>query len=306
MESTISAFGSMMHGIDKEVKELQSLSLIYAQMRRHAQLSETVDVAVPEGDAVLAVRTMSARVSAIEALMRDFAVVVQREKPLISRALEMKEQIHAQELRVSSLKASMPQSVIDGAAKRKASLIPSAINRSTDFASSGMDRRANVLNEVMSVAASGQHKLSIIADMDCDEPSAKKTKAGSGPRLPAVGDAEFKEVPAYMRGRMALSKINATVDEINAFVENKYAIMNTPSNKLDANNSRKLKDLKKYETAETKGFIHFTEFDLKEFKTLDTTSSKTILPVLRHIGYLREMKTTGKEGWKYWVLQCEN
>ena len=128
---------------------------------------------------------------------------------------------------------------------------------------------------------------------------------------------------------MALSKINATVDEINAFVENKYAIMNTPSNKLDANNSRKVKvfqqgnlristyvlifglvwdnqDLKKYETAETKGFIHFTEFDLKEFKTLDTTSSKTILPVLRHIGYLREMKTTGKEGWKYWVLQCEN
>jgi hypothetical protein len=130
-----------------------------------------------------------------------------------------------------------------------------------------------------------------------------RKQARVGYALPLVENDVFQQVPQYMRGRLPVHKVNTTIEEINLFIQNKYSLLQQSSMKQNPTAMRKAQELRKYENSETKSLIHFTEHDLKEFKSIDATNNKSILAVLRHLHLLKECKVSGKEGWKYWVLQ---
>jgi hypothetical protein len=122
------------------------------------------------------------------------------------------------------------------------------------------------------------------------------------PVLAYVTEAELATAPPYMRSRLGVEKLNAAVQEAQKMLNEKYALLSTPSSQLrslsEANRKRHAVH-KEAETDETKKLFFLSETDLKSSNLLrqGEATGKNILAVLRHVGRLREFKHQGQRCW---------
>lgn len=122
------------------------------------------------------------------------------------------------------------------------------------------------------------------------------------PVLAYVNEAELASAPQYMRSRLSLEKLNNAVQEVQMMLNDKYALLSTPSSQLRALSERDRKQhgaYKELQTDQTKGLFFLSELDLKNSMLLKQgdATGKNILAVLRHVGRLREFKHGGHRCW---------
>ncbi|XP_015667632.1 spindle and kinetochore-associated protein 1 [Protobothrops mucrosquamatus] len=108
---------------------------------------------------------------------------------------------------------------------------------------------------------------------------------------PFITAEEFENVPAYMKGRLTHSQVNAVVVEINKAVASKYSIMRQPV-KTMVNATRNLYfRFQEEETKDTKGEYFIVEADIEEFTPLKVDKRfHSILTILRHCHRVREIR----------------
>ncbi|NXP78594.1 SKA1 protein, partial [Ramphastos sulfuratus] len=85
------------------------------------------------------------------------------------------------------------------------------------------------------------------------QPSKPTRKKRDIKRVGFITTEEFKNVPAYMRGRITCEQINNTVNEINKAVECKYKILHQPLKSMNAATRNLYHRFQEDETKETKG-----------------------------------------------------
>ncbi|XP_054243370.1 spindle and kinetochore-associated protein 1 [Indicator indicator] len=102
---------------------------------------------------------------------------------------------------------------------------------------------------------------------------------------------EFKDVPAYMKGRITCEQINSSVNEINKALETKYKILQQSLKSMNTATRKHYHRFKEEETKDTKGEFFFVEADIREF-THQKTDRRfyVILNILRHCQRLREVR----------------
>ena len=103
-------------------------------------------------------------------------------------------------------------------------------------------------------------------------------------------------------GPLSLEKLNNAVQEVQMMLNDKYALLSTPSSQLRALSERDRKQhgaYKELQTDQTKGLFFLSELDLKNSMLLKQgdATGKNILAVLRHVGRLREFKHGGHRCW---------
>ncbi|XP_010221250.1 PREDICTED: spindle and kinetochore-associated protein 1 [Tinamus guttatus] len=124
------------------------------------------------------------------------------------------------------------------------------------------------------------------------EPAKKSTKEPRFIKEAAlITMEEFKNVPAYMRGRLTYDQINAVVQDINKTVVNKYKILHQPPKSMNAAVRNLYHRFLEAETKDTKGKFFIVEADIKEFTQLKVDKRfHSILNILRHCQRLREIR----------------
>lgn len=129
-----------------------------------------------------------------------------------------------------------------------------------------------------------------------DPRPAKKRSAPPPPKIEYVSKGELDSISGFMKGRLTLDRINASVDDINTVIAGKARILATPMAKLTGLDLKRYKAHKDTETPECKGHHYFVEDDIKNAK-LPTfkmdPAGRSILTILRTLGRLREIRGGG-------------
>ena len=134
-------------------------------------------------------------------------------------------------------------------------------------------------------------------------PAPPRAKQGRVvPPFALVTEAELQTAPSYMRGRLDVQKVNATLQELHACLKQRYALLGTPSaalRNLSEADRRRVGSLKELENASTKAIFYFSEEDLKAHPAIrQDATGKNLLAILRHVGRIKEFKHGGMRCWK--------
>lgn len=113
-----------------------------------------------------------------------------------------------------------------------------------------------------------------------------------------LSQAEFDQLPKYLKGRLTSPKINSFIQDFNRFISEKYTILlrSNPA-KLSVDQRQKFFEWKAAETEELAGRNFLTETDLKakngsgHFK-FDQVA-RNILTILRQVGRIKEVRSAG-------------
>ncbi|XP_032070537.1 spindle and kinetochore-associated protein 1 [Thamnophis elegans] len=125
-----------------------------------------------------------------------------------------------------------------------------------------------------------------------NKPAKKSAKISKCIReAPFITAEEFENIPAYMKGRLTYSQVNAVIAEINKAVASKYSIMRQPL-KTMGNPTRNLYfRFQEEETKDTKGEYFIVEADIEQFTQLKADKRfHSILTILRHCHRVREIR----------------
>ncbi|CAH0392308.1 unnamed protein product [Bemisia tabaci] len=132
------------------------------------------------------------------------------------------------------------------------------------------------------------------------EPKTVIKKPVEYPHIRHLTQEELDEVPSYIRNRLQLDRIRAFVDNFNAVMKKKYALMRLPRNKVPKTEIPLYTAWKVQDNKETKGHSFLTKADLDTFGSAKLSKGDfTILQILRHCKRLRESKLN-KES--YYIL----
>ncbi|XP_044287424.1 spindle and kinetochore-associated protein 1 [Varanus komodoensis] len=128
---------------------------------------------------------------------------------------------------------------------------------------------------------------------EAEAPRARKPakEAKCIKEAPFLTAEEFESVPAYMRGRLTYSQVNAVIQEINKAVTSKYKIMRQPTKSMTAAVRNLYFRFQEEETKDTKGEFFIVEADIEEFTQLKADKRfHSILTILRHCQRVREIR----------------
>jgi len=132
------------------------------------------------------------------------------------------------------------------------------------------------------------------------------TKSNNSPSVTGIffdiiDSEDYNQIPKYIKGRLTLDKINATIESLNRLYIEKYNLMRQHPSKLTAEQRQRYYDWKEMECEEVGGLYFITESDVKNnnFKggnnimfKLDPTG-RAVLSMLRHLGKLKEIRSAG-------------
>ena len=97
-----------------------------------------------------------------------------------------------------------------------------------------------------------------------------------------------------MRGRGTRDQANKLVDELNAMLSARYALLRRPRSGLSAPQRKLWLECKREENAKTKGRHFFTEDDFKRFNKSSLSKAMCqLLVVLRHVGRISALREPG-------------
>ncbi|XP_037074374.1 spindle and kinetochore-associated protein 1-like [Pollicipes pollicipes] len=123
---------------------------------------------------------------------------------------------------------------------------------------------------------------------------AAAARVSAPPSVACLTVSEFAAVPQYMRGRGSRDQANRLLDEVNAVLAARYALLRRPRASLQPKEKKLWLECKREETAETKGKQFFTEDDFKRFnKTSLSKGTRQLLVVLRHVGRIKTVRGAG-------------
>ncbi|XP_048358828.1 spindle and kinetochore-associated protein 1 isoform X1 [Sphaerodactylus townsendi] len=109
--------------------------------------------------------------------------------------------------------------------------------------------------------------------------------------IPFLTVEEFDSVPAYMRGRLTYSQVNAVIQEINKAVASKYKIVRQSTKSMSSVVRNLYIRFQEQETKDTKGEFFIVEADIEEFTQLKADKRfHSILTILRHCQRVREIR----------------
>ncbi|NXN19290.1 SKA1 protein, partial [Indicator maculatus] len=124
-----------------------------------------------------------------------------------------------------------------------------------------------------------------------ENPTKPSRKKRVNKKVGLITVEEFKDVPAYMKGRITYEQINNTVNEINKAVERKYKILQQPLKSMNMATRNHYHRFKEEETKDTKGEFFIVEADMREFTQVKVDKRfHGILNILRHCQRLREVR----------------
>ena len=129
--------------------------------------------------------------------------------------------------------------------------------------------------------------------------SARPASArGVVPKIALLTEAELATAPAYMKSRLDVTKVNATVVELQKLLSAKYTLLAASSAQVRTMHEVEKKKHAAYkllETSETRGTFFLSEEDLKGTQQLKSDATgKNLIAVLRHVGRLKEFRTQGQ------------
>ncbi len=102
---------------------------------------------------------------------------------------------------------------------------------------------------------------------------------------------EFKDVPAYVKGRITREYVNEMVDCIHNTLESKHKILSMPRHSMGDSMMRKYKAFKEAETGETQGLHFFIDGDVESMKI--DSSWRAGLATLRTLKRIKEVRGGG-------------
>lgn len=137
-------------------------------------------------------------------------------------------------------------------------------------------------------------------------PAASSSARAPPPQLALVTEAELESAPSYMRSRLDVTKVNASLMEVQAVLKAKYSLLHTPQAQVrtlpEAERKRHAQH-KALESEATRGLYFFSEDDLKAGvpSIRNDATGKNMLAVLRHTGRIKEFKHSG--GMRCWHVR---
>ncbi|OIR57526.1 MAG: spindle and kinetochore-associated protein 1 [Amphiamblys sp. WSBS2006] len=128
-------------------------------------------------------------------------------------------------------------------------------------------------------------------------PSTPQRAHSTQNRMALLTEDEFAKTPQYMRGRMALEKVNAIIEDINTVFDRKRETLNTPKEKMTLETKRRIAQYRETDCKEVAGSVYITEQNIKDAMPLpalkQNPSYKNTFSILRHHGRIREVRKGG-------------
>lgn len=120
--------------------------------------------------------------------------------------------------------------------------------------------------------------------------------------LTEISPEEFETLPNHIRGRLTLEKINASIQEINKILKDKFELYKIPSHKLSAIQLKQMEEYEELDDEEVRGKIYFSDNDLKrESRHIKKNATgQAILALLRHSKRIK--RASGAKSARYIVL----
>lgn len=104
---------------------------------------------------------------------------------------------------------------------------------------------------------------------------------------------EYAAIPKYMKGRITYEKLKIVVDAFNQTLEAKYKLLEIRK-PLYGKLLEKIRNYKKQECSETRGYLFCTDDDLEEISNLKLdTQMKNCLTILRHCKRIKDVRSAG-------------
>ncbi|KAL3616511.1 hypothetical protein CASFOL_039901 [Castilleja foliolosa] len=123
------------------------------------------------------------------------------------------------------------------------------------------------------------------------EPAPKEKKGRAPPPMWYVTGDELNSVPAYMKQRLTLAKVNGAIGEMATYAEANAQLISAPRKKLADNNLDKAMELKEIASTDAvKGKHFFLEADIKGPSLKLDNTGRALLTVLRHLGRISETR----------------
>ncbi|KAH6789566.1 spindle/kinetochore-associated-like protein [Perilla frutescens var. frutescens] len=124
-----------------------------------------------------------------------------------------------------------------------------------------------------------------------EEPAPKGKKGRVSPPMWYITAEELNSVPSYMKQRLTLDKVNAAIGDMVNYAEANAQLITAPRKKLADNNLDKALELREISMADSvKGNHFFLESDIKGPSLKLDNTGRALLPVLRHLGRIRETR----------------
>jgi hypothetical protein len=115
--------------------------------------------------------------------------------------------------------------------------------------------------------------------------------ASSVPRLAPIDETALQRVPAYIRGRVTLERLQRAIEDIEIILRSKYTLLRRPRHELTSSQLDQRCRYEDMETEETSGQYFFSEVDIKSVASLkQDATGKALVNVLRHLGRIRESR----------------
>lgn len=209
-----------------------------------------------------------------------------KEKEIIKKIDEMEEKIDNQNKFIEKIKTSLPKYGLD---LKNLKTTPHVIEKNILVEKTNIVRDEGKRNSNTNTNSTEKQIENQITE---ESLSKKETKF---PCLNHIDSNHLQDIPQYARGRVSIEKINEAIDEMNKIVSTKYSLLELPLSKLSESNLSKRrsflnqeKSLSKYYRDSIKKPFFFSEADLKGTKMGLDATSKNIIQILKHIGYLKE------------------
>ncbi|XP_051121382.1 spindle and kinetochore-associated protein 1 homolog [Andrographis paniculata] len=206
-----------------------------------------------------ALNGMEVQVQNIKNRLRDETRAIPKAKKLIEAALQ-------QQKKLETLSSSVP------------SFVPQRI--------------INLNQDIGNCVQREEHKQIIgLEPLKVEEPQRKEKKGRASPPMWYVSEDELNSVPAYMKQRLTLDKVNAAIGDMATYAEANAQLIAAPRKKLSENNLDKALELRDIASSDgVKGKHFFLEGDIKGPSLKLDNTGKALLTVLRHLGRISESR----------------
>lgn len=284
--------------------ENASSSSSFSQMtqafsQRIAELQQLVCFRVEDSVKHIFVRDIQgieASVRALEQLFEELRQRTAQELAVLPKARALIQAAQLQQRHLQQISSNLPQHLPSFQTAPQSAAAAAGVKPAGATAVSGVRGPAAATAEdaVKGKAAADKRRRDVLAMAGS---SGSSTAAAAPPKWFVTAD-ELSRVPAYMKGRLTLEKVNAALEEVVSHAALCHKQMGLVSrnqlNRVAAEERRRLHDL--YHGVESKeaakGRFWFVETDLRSGTAIrmDKTG-KSILMLLRHLGRLQEVRT---------------
>ncbi|KAI9105626.1 hypothetical protein DFS34DRAFT_20260 [Phlyctochytrium arcticum] len=129
--------------------------------------------------------------------------------------------------------------------------------------------------------------------------SPEKAPVKSKTSVEHITEEEFNSLPKYIVGRLTLSRVNTHIDDFNALLKDKQALLQLSPPKMTKPQRDVYWEHKKIATNETKGKVFVTEKDTKDKAGWSTSAfrmdptGRSVVAIMRHLKRIKEVRGGG-------------